>query len=532
MARLRCLVSDPLGDDGIRILEEGGEIEVLVETKLDRAQLKARLNEVDAVVIRSGTTITADLLEGNTRLKVIGRAGIGVDNVDVPAATAAGIVVMNTPGGNAVTTAEHTIALMLAAARRIPQAHMKLAAGVWDRKSFVGTELAGKTLGVVGLGNIGSIVADRAKGLKMKVIGYDPFVTPERAAQLGVELAELDEVIANCDVLTLHVPLTDKTRGLINEASLKTMRKGAIIVNCARGGIIDEPALAAALESGHISAAALDVFAEEPPAPDNPLLRAPNVVYTPHLGASTAEAQAKVALAIAEQVRAFLLHGEISNAVNAPNVSQDVLAQLGPYLTLGEKLGRFVVQLHEGTVNKITVRFDGDIANLDSKPVVAKALKGILHFVVDEPANEVNATQLAQQRGIEVEVQKSATAEDFTSSLLIRLEGPGGVTQATGVVFGKRDPRIVRVNNFLMEALTASGPLIVVTNRDVPGVIGHIGTTLGNAKVNINQMYVGRTDAANDVALTVIAIDHPVDKALIGQLAALNDILTVRQVDL
>jgi len=262
------------------------------------------------------------------------------------------------------------------------------------------------------------------------------------------------------------------------------------------------------------------------------LLSQPNVVYTPHLGASTAEAQAKVALAIAEQVRAYLLKGEINNAVNAPNVSEDVLAQLGPYLTLGEKLGRFVAQLHDGAVNKITVRFDGEIANLDSKPVVAKALRGILHFVVDEPANEVNAGQLAQQRGIEVEVQKSATAEDFTSSVLVKLEGPDGATQATGAVFGKRDPRIVRVNNFLMEALTASGPLIVVTNRDVPGVIGHIGSSFGNAKVNINQMYVGRTDGDADVALTVIAIDQPADQALIDKLAGIDDILTVRQVDL
>lgn len=532
MTRFRVLVSDPLDQDGIDILEASGDIEVLVETKLGDAELRKRLQEVDGVVIRSGTTLTADLLKGNTRLKVIGRAGIGVDNVDVPAATAIGAVVMNTPGGNAVTTAEHTIALMMAAARWIPQAHSKLVGGTWDRKTFVGTELAGKVMGVVGLGNIGALVAERGKGLGMRIIGYDPFVTKDRAAQLGIELADLDDVIARADVLTLHVPLGDKTRNLIAWPQFQAMKKTAILVNCARGGIVHEGDLDRALREGEIAAAAADVFEKEPLAADSPLLTNPRMVLTPHLGASTVEAQVKVALAIAEQVRDFLLTGEIRNAVNAPSVTQEMLAKVGPYLDLGHRLGALVAQLHEGGTERIEIRFAGEVAERDTAPIVARLVQGVLAQAVEEPVNVVNAIEVARQRGIVIETTKNAQAADYASSVTLRLEGREGATQVTGTVFGKGEPRIVGVNDFHIEAWLGEGPLLLAENRDVPGVIGRIGTLVGGAGINIAQMFVGRTGARGDRALTLVTLDTPADDALLETLRGIDGMVSVRQVTL
>lgn len=530
--KLKVLVSDPLGDAGLAILRAVEGIEVFLETGLDKATLKKRLNEVDAVVIRSETKITADVLEGNTRLKVIGRAGIGVDNVEVPAATAKGILVMNTPGGNAITTAEHTISLMMAAARKIPQAYAKLKSGKWDRKSFVGTELSGKTLGVAGLGNIGALVVERALGLKMNVIGYDPFITPERAKQLGVELAELDEVIKRADVLTLHVPLTDKTRNLINAEKLKTMKPSAILINCARGGIVDEKALDQALKDGTIAAAALDVFEVEPPPADHPLLQNEKVIYTPHLGASTVEAQYKVAVDVAQQIVDYLIKGEIKNAVNAPSVTGELLSALKPYMKLGQTLGKLVVQLHDKGVEKITLRLAGDIAKLDTSPVVALAVASVLSYGTDEPVNEVNALATAKARGIAVETTKTQQSEDYTASVTVSIEGQGQQNTASGAVFGKNDPRIVRINNYQMEPLSASArqPLVLFTNKDVPGVIGKVGTLFGDAKLNIAQMNVGRASAEKGMALTVIQLDEAASAPVLEKLKQLDGIVNVRQV--
>ncbi len=532
MSKPRVLISDKLGDAGIEILGADDAIDVVVNTEFSADELKAALADFDGIVIRSGTNLTADVLAGQERLKVIGRAGIGVDNVDLPTATAEGIVVMNTPGGNATTTAEHTIALMMAAARRIPQAHMKLAGGDWDRKSFVGTELSGKTLGIIGTGNIGSLVIERAIGLKMTVLGYDPFLTEERAAQMGIELAEFDEVIRRADVLTLHVPLTDKTRNMIDADQFKAMKSTAILVNCARGGIVNEADLDQALRNGEIAAAAFDVFETEPPASDNPLLTNPAMVFTPHLGASTKEAQEKVAVDVAEQVRAFLLSGEIRNSVNTASVSGEVLARLGPYLDLGESLGRLVSQVHDGPVKSICVRFEGEIASQDSIPIVARIVKGILEFQVAEDVNSVNAVAVASARGIDVETQKSPTTEDYASSITVRLEGAEDTTSATGAVFGKADPRIVRVNEYHMDALQAQGSFLLVVNRDIPGVIGRIGAILGDAAVNIAQMYVGRTADNEGKALTVISTDVKIADDVIEKVASLDEIEDVKQVAL
>lgn len=530
MTRFRVLVSDPLDQEGLDILRSSGEIEVLVETKLAHDELKRRLSEVDGVIVRSGTTITADLLEGNTRLKVIGRAGIGVDNVDVRAATRIGAVVMNTPGGNAVTTAEHAIALMMAAARMIPQAHAKLVAGTWDRKTFVGTELAGKTLGVVGLGNIGALVAERGLGLKMRVAGYDPFVTKEKAAKLGIELMDLDQLIREADVLTLHVPLSEKTRNLIAWPQFQAMKKTAILVNAARGGIVHEGDLDRALREGEIAAAAADVFEKEPLASDSPLLTNPKMVVTPHLGASTVEAQVKVAIAIAEQINDFLLRGEVRNAVNAPSVTQETLQRVGPYIDLGAKLGKLVSQLHVGPVSRIAARFEGELADQDVNPVVARIVEGVLSQATEGPVNAVNAVEVARQRGIDVAVTTSAHAEDYVSSLVVRLEGNGESTEVTGTVFGKREPRIVGIDSFHLEAWLQDGPLVLVENRDVPGVIGRVGTLIGEAGVNIAQMFVGRTGDRGDRALTLVTLDSPADEALLGRLRAIDGMVSVRQV--
>lgn len=530
MTRFRVLVSDPLDKDGLEILRSTGQIEVLVETKLAHDELKRRLNEVDGVVVRSGTTITGDLLEGNTRLRVIGRAGIGVDNVDVPAATRIGAVVMNTPGGNAVTTAEHAIALMMAAARMIPQAHAKLQAGTWDRKTFVGTELSGKTLGVVGLGNIGALVAERGQGLKMRVAGYDPFVTKERAAKLGIELMDLDQLIREADVLTLHIPLGDKTRNLIAWPQFQAMKKTAILVNAARGGIVNEADLDRALREGEIAAAAADVFETEPLPANSPLLSNPKMVVTPHLGASTHEAQIKVSIAIAEQINAFLLGGEVRNAVNAPSVTQETLARVGPFIELGGRLGALVSQLHEGPVARIVARFEGELAGQDTTPVVARIVQGVLSQATDEPVNVVNAIDTARRRGIDIEVTTNAHAEDYVSSLVVKLEGTQRSSEVTGTVFGKREPRIVRIDNFHLEAWLQPGPLVLVENRDVPGVIGRVGSLMGEAGVNIAQMFVGRTGEKGDRALTLITLDSAADEALLGRLRAIDGMVSVRQV--
>lgn len=486
---LRVLISDKLSDEGVALLEATPGIEVDHRAGVEADELRRILPGYDGLIIRSGTKVTADLLEATQTLRVIGRAGIGVDNIDLPTATARGVIVMNTPEGNAVTTAEHAIALMTSLARRIPQATQSLKEGTWQKGRFKGLELFNQVLGVIGLGNIGAIVADRARGLRMRVIGADPLVSEERAQRLGVDLVSFDELIAKADVISCHVPLTNETRGLIGRDAFARMKDGVLIVNAARGGVVDEAALLEAIESGKCAGAALDVFETEPPPPGHPLLARDEVICTPHLGAATSQAQLNVAIAVAEQVRDFLLDGVVRNAVNLPSVSAEELKELRPYITLGEKIGLFLGQCSE-SVEEIDVEYAGDMTQLNVQPVTLAVLKGVLSPRLGDAVNFVNAPHLAQQRGIRVVESKASDSEDFVSLLSVTVRGGGGECRVSGTLFGRTQPRIVRVDDFALEAMP-EGPSLLIRNDDRPGVIGHVGMTLSEAGINISRMQLG-----------------------------------------
>ncbi len=525
------LISDKLAPEGIEILEAAENITVINRPGLSPEELKAQLKGVDGIVIRSGTKLTADILEAAEGLKVVGRAGIGVDNVDVDAASKLGIVVMNTPGGNTVTTAEHTVSMLLASARNIPQANQSLRAGEWKRGGdFVGTEVFQKTLGIVGIGNIGSIVADRCRGLQMSVVAYDPFITAEAASRLGIELVTLDELYRRSDFISVHTPLTAETRGLVGAEAMAAMKKGVRIVNCARGGIVDEDALLAALESGHVASAALDVFSEEPPPADSPLIAHPRVVTTPHLGAATGEAQLNVALAVAEQVRDFLVTGEIRNAVNVPSVSQETAGRLGPYLTLAEKLGSLQSQTAERVPSEVRIEYRGEVAELDCRSVTAAVLKGLLANCMESPVNTINAPFLAKDRGIQVVEVKNPEAGNFTHSVRITFTTPDGPNVVEGTVFSDRVIRIVRYGEFYLE-VAPEGNIVILHNRDVPGVIGRVGSFLGELGVNIAGFVLGRV-GSGDEAVSFVHIDSSLDAGQLESLRALPDITRAQLVRL
>jgi D-3-phosphoglycerate dehydrogenase len=516
----KVLISDKLAPEGVTILQQSPDLEITERPGIAAAELKSIIGGFEALVIRSGTKVTADVLEDAGKLRVIGRAGIGVDNVDVEAASKRGIVVMNTPGGNNVTTAEHTISMMLALARHIPQAHATLQAGQWKRNDFVGIEVCGKTLGVVGLGNIGSIVANRAKGLQMKVVGYDPFITEEAAARLGVELASLDDLYAVADFITVHTPLTPDTKGLVGEAAFAKMKKGVRIINCARGGIVNEAALVKALESGQVGGAALDVFEDEPPKPDNPLFKMKQVVATPHLGASTGEAQLNVAIAIAEQVRDFLVHDTVTSAVNVPSVSAEQAGVLAPYIELGEKIGSLHAQLAARAPRQIRIEFEGEIVDLDCRPVTASVLKGLLANVVETPVNTVNAPFLAKERGIRVQELRQRDARGFANAVKVEFVGAAKTNVIEGAVFGRNIIRIVRFDDMFLEAVP-EGYILILHNRDVPGVVGNVGTFLGKEGVNIAGLELGRIEGE---AVSFFHVDSPLDAKQLEMLRKLPDI--------
>ena len=485
----RVLVSDKLVDEGLQVLETAQDIQVDHRPGLDVSELARVLPEYDALIIRSGTKVTAELLASADQLRVIGRAGIGVDNVDLAAATARGVIVMNTPEGNAITTAEHAISMMTSLARRIPQATASMKAGKWEKSKFSGKELFNQQLGVIGLGNIGSIVADRARGLRMRLLAYDPLVSEERAQRLGVELVSLDELLERADLISVHVPLTNDTRGLIGADQFARMKRGVLIINCARGGIVDEAALLAALDSGQVAGAALDVFEEEPPPADHPLLARDEVIATPHLGAATEQAQVNVAIAVAEQVRDYLQTGVVRNAVNLPPVSADELEQLQPYITLGGKLGLFQGQTCTA-VEEIDVECAGEITQLNVTPITLAVVKGLLEPWVGERVNFVNAPHIAQERGIRVVESKSASHEDYRSVVTVRVRTGAGDQLVAGAIFGKVQPRIVRVDGFRLEAVP-EGSCLLIRNFDQPGVVGQVGTLLGAAGINISRMQLG-----------------------------------------
>jgi D-3-phosphoglycerate dehydrogenase len=511
----KVLISDKLSPQAVEIFKSRG-IEVDQKTGLSEEQLLEIIGEYDGLAIRSATKVTATVLAAAKKLRVVGRAGIGVDNVDVKAATSHGVVVMNTPFGNSVTTAEHAISLMMALARQIPAASASTHAGKWEKNKFMGVELAGKTLGLIGCGNIGSIVADRAQGLKMKVVAFDPFLSAERAVALNVEKMELDALLARADFISMHTPLTDATRNLLNKDSLAKTKKGVRIINCARGGLIVEADLKAAIESGQVAGAALDVFEEEP-ATNNPLFGMEQVVATPHLGASTGEAQENVAIQVAEQMAEYLTVGTVTNALNMPSVSAEDAARLKPYFNLASRLGGFAGQMTTGGITKVTIEYEGKVTELNTKPLTAAVLNGILAPLM-EGVNMVNAPVVAKERNIDVsEISHDRTAH-YKTLMRVVLAFDGGSFAISGTLFGDK-PRVVALGDVLLEASLGSR-MLYVANEDKPGLIGGVGQILGEAKVNIANFHLGRNkDATHAVAL--IEVDEAVDAALLTKIAKL-----------
>ncbi|WP_174298748.1 phosphoglycerate dehydrogenase [Sphingomonas bacterium] len=517
----KVLISDKMDPRAAAIFRERG-VEVDEITGKTPDELKAIVGGYDGLAIRSSTKVTKDILAHATSLKVVGRAGIGVDNVDIPAASAQGVVVMNTPFGNSITTAEHAIALMFALARDLPEADRSTQAGKWEKNRFMGVELTAKTLGLIGAGNIGSIVADRARGLRMKVVAYDPFLTPERAIEMGVEKVELDQLLARADVITLHTPLTEQTRNILSAEALAKTKKGVRIVNCARGGLIDEAALKAGLDSGHIAGAALDVFVAEP-AKQSPLFGTPGFISTPHLGASTTEAQVNVAIQVAEQMADFLMSGGVTNALNMPSLSAEEAPKLKPYMALAEKLGSLLGQLATGAIGGIAVETEGAAAELNMKPMTGAVLAGFMR-VHSDTVNMVNAPFLARERGLDVRETRSTREGDYHTLLRVTATTATGERSVAGTLFGDAAPRLVELFGIKVEADLA-GPMLYVVNEDAPGFIGRLGTALGGAGVNIGTFHLGRRQAGGEAVL-LLSVDEPVTAPLLATVKALPGVRT------
>ncbi len=526
---MKVLISDNLHAKGVAIFEAAPNIEVINRPGMPPEEFLEVVQDVDGLVIRSATKVTAKVLEVATRLKVVGRAGTGLDNVDIAEATKRGIVVMNTPGGNTITTGEHAISMMLALARNIPQAAHSMREGRWEKKRFQGREVYNKTLGIIGLGRIGTVVASRAQGLKMRILGYDPFVKKEMVTSCGVEVVSLDELFARSDFITLHTPKTKDTAHLLNREAFKKMKRGVMIINCARGGLIDEDALKEAIEEGIVAGAALDVFEKEPPV-GSPLLLMGNVICTPHLGASTEEAQENVAVAVAEQMVDYLLNGTIKNAVNAPSVSGELLNQLRPYLTLAEALGSFQTQIAEGPLDSVNIEYIGEISKLDTTPLFHSIMKGLLYPIMRDDVNYVNAPALAKQRGIHITETKVESAEDFTTQLRLTVRAGKKENLLAGTVFGRYEPRIVRINAFRLEAIP-QGHMLFIYNTDRPGVIGAIGTTIGKHEINIARMTVGQEkDRGQNIIL--LTTDTPVTPECLADVRALPHVASALPLEL
>ncbi len=527
---MKILISDNLSAKAVEIFKSRPGLECEVSTGLKPEELKEKIKGFHGLVVRSATKVTPEILEAAENLKVIGRAGTGVDNIDVAGATKKGIVVMNTPGGNTITTAEHAVSMMLALARNIPQATASMKSGKWEKKKFQGTEVTGKTLGILGVGNIGSVVASRAIGLKMNVLAYDPFISEEAADKIGITLVTIDELFARSDFISIHVPLTNETKDLLNKDAFKKMKKGVRIINCARGGIVNEADLAAAVKDKIVAGAAFDVYAKEPPEADNPLLALDEVVLTPHLGASTTEAQENVAVAVAEQISDYLLTGTIRNAVNVPSVPAELLASLGPYVSLGEKIGSFQGQILSGGIEEITVEYSGDVVDYDVTSITIACIKGLLDQVLDMYVNFVNAPLVAKERGIKVVETKSSRSIDFSSSITIKVKTKEEENLVEGALFGKREPRIVRINQFFLDAIP-EGFLLLLNNDDKPGVIGNVGTLLAENKINIARLHLGR-QAVGGSAVSVWNIDTPLSKGLMDKILQLPSIISARLINL
>jgi len=524
----KVLVSDSLAPQGVEVLAQAAGLEVIERPGASPDELLELIGDVEGLVIRSGTKVTADVIARADKLKVIGRAGIGVDNVDVAAATARGIVVVNTPEGNNITTAEHALALMVSLARHIPQATASLKAGKWEKKKFQGVELFNRTLGVIGAGNIGRIVVSRARGLGMRVIVADPFLTAEAAARMDVEQVEFDELLARADVITVHVPKTKDTTGLLNAAAFAKCKPGVLIINAARGGIVDEADLYSALDSGQVGGAGLDVFVEEPPPADHPLVTHPRVICTPHLGASTEQAQVNVSVAVAEQVRDFLIEGVVRNSINVPSISPELMAEVGPYLVLAEKLGRFQGQLVETAIEQVEVEYAGDIAEINVAPITIAVLRGLLERS-QANVNMVNAPLLAQEMGIKLIETKVRKPVDFASSISVRTRG-AAVRLIEGAIFHGSQPRIVRIDDFMLEAIP-EGPTLLLHNHDRSGVVGMVGSILGEAGINISRMQLGLVPERKEAAM-LVNVDSVPPEAVVEQLRNSPHVITAKLLEL
>jgi D-3-phosphoglycerate dehydrogenase / 2-oxoglutarate reductase len=526
---MKVLVSDPLSDIGIKIFQATPGIELDVNTGLDPEGLKAIIGQYDGLVIRSATKVTADIMAKADNLKVVGRAGIGLDNVDIPAASQRGIVVMNTPEGNTITTAEHAIAMILSLSRNIPQATASLKEGKWEKKKLKGREVFNKTLGLIGAGHIGRIVADRAKGLKMQVIVYDPYIKPDVIEKLDLEPVSFDELLKRSDYITVHTPKTAETANLINADAIAKMKKGAMVVNCARGGIVNENDLCEALKSGHLGGAAFDVFSTEPPG-QTELVGLPNFICTPHLGASTTEAQDNVAKDVAEQIVAYLLHGTIKNAVNVPSISSELMATLRPYVTLAEKLGSFQCQMADSAITEVRIDYSGAVSEYATAPLTTAVLKGLLTPILKDDVNFINAPHIATERGIKVVESKSKTSEDFASLVKITVKTMDAETIVAGTIFGNKLLRILRVNDFYMEAIP-EGHNLLIHNLDKPGVIARIATVLGKHDINISRMQVGeqKTKKQNVILLTT---NVSVSDDVLEEMRGLENVFSARKIEL
>ena len=526
---MKVLVSDPLSPVGIQLFQETPGIDVDVRTGLTPPGLKEIIHRYEGLVIRSATRVTSDILASARNLRIIGRAGIGLDNIDIPEASRRGIVVMNTPEGNTITAAEHTIAMMMAISRNIPQATASLKAGKWEKKIFQGRELFNKTLGLIGAGHIGRIVADRAKSMKMKVIVFDPYIKPETIEKLDLEPVSLDELLARADYITLHTPKTEETIDLINRDTLAKMKTGAILVNCARGGIVNEEDVCEALESGPLAGAAFDVFNTEPPGQSR-LMALDNFICTPHLGASTQEAQDNVAKEVAEQIIAYLLHGSVKNAVNVPSISAELMTVLRPYAILLERMGSLQAQLSDSALVEVKIDYSGVITRYDAKPLTTAVLKGLLTPILKYDVNFVNAPYIAADRGIKVVESKTDTSEDFASLVKLTVKTLEDEHIVSGTIFGKKLPRILRINNFHLEAIP-EGHNLLIQNENVPGVIGAIASTLGQSGININRMQVGE-EKENRENVIFLSISEMIGDDIIAKIKTLKHIISVRRINL
>jgi D-3-phosphoglycerate dehydrogenase len=526
MAAPRVLVSDKLSKTAVQIFKDRGvAVDYQPDLGKDKDKLAAIIKDYDGLAIRSATKVTAKMIEAAPKLRVIGRAGIGVDNVDVPAATKRGIIVMNTPFGNSITTAEHAIALMFAVARQLPAADASTQAGKWEKNRFMGAEITAKTLGIIGCGNIGSIVAERAIGLKMRVIAFDPFLSEERAKQLGVERVDLDELFRRADFITLHTPLTEKTKNIIDAAAIAKMKDGVRIINCARGGLVDEDAVAAAIKAGKVAGAGFDVFTVEP-AESSPLFGLPNVVCTPHLGASTTEAQENVAIQVAEQMADYLVTGAVSNALNMPSISAEEAPRLKPFVALAENLGSFAGQLTETTILAVTIEYAGDVADMNTKALTAAMLAGLLRPILSE-VNMVNAPVVARERGIAVDETRQTQRGAYETYVRLTVKTERQERAVAGTVFSDGRPRIIQIKDINLEAGFGAN-MLYVTNRDKPGFIGRLGTVLGSNKVNIATFNLGRSAPGED-AISLIEVDSPVSDAVLEQVRKIEGVVQAKR---